>query len=92
MVDKSINARNEFINSNKIKSLASSVLSLITQKRIQFSFDLKNVVSTTRRKTSKKRSKNRLLKSKKLFEKSNDSFRLEIKEQIILFKSTNKMI
>ena len=51
IVDKSIkeNDRNEFINSN-IKSIASNVLSLITQKRIRFSFDLKNVFSMTRRK------------------------------------------
>ena len=45
----------------------------------------------TRRKASNKRSKNRLFKSKKLFEKSNNSLRLEIKEQVILFEIINKM-
>ena len=45
----------------------------------------------TRRKISNKRSKDRSFKSKKLFEKSNNSFRLEIKEQIVLFEIINKM-
>ena len=45
----------------------------------------------TRRKALNKRSKNRSFKNKKLFEKSNDSFRFEIKEQKILFKIINKM-
>ena len=46
----------------------------------------------TRCKASNKRSKNRSFKSKKLLEKSNDSFRLEIKKQIVLFEIINKMI
>ena len=81
IVNRSIieNARNESMNSN-IESIALSALSLITQKRIRFSFDLKDVFSMTRRKILNKRSKNRSFKSKKLFEKSNDSFRLEIKK------------
>ena len=45
----------------------------------------------TRRKASNKRSKDQLFKNKKLFEKSNDLFRLEIKKQIILFKFINKI-
>ena len=94
IVDKSItiNARNEFINLNKLRSIASNALSLIIQERIRFSFDLKNVFSMTRRKASNKRSKNRSFKNKKLFEKLNDSFRFEIKEQVILFEIINKMI
>ena len=46
----------------------------------------------TRRKISKKPSKDRSFKIKKLFEKSNDSFRFEIKKQIVLFESINKII
>ena len=46
----------------------------------------------TRRKASNKRSKNRLFKSKKLLEKSNDLFRLEIKKRLILFEIINKII
>ena len=93
IVDRSIkeNARNESINSN-IKRIASSALSLITQKRIQFSFDLEDVFSMTRRKASNKCSKDRSFKSKKLFEKSNDSFCFEIKEQVVLFEIINIMI
>ena len=45
-----------------------------------------------RRKALNKRSKNRSFKSKKLFEKSNDSFRFEIKKQVVLFEIINKMI
>ena len=45
----------------------------------------------TRRKASNKRSKDRSFKSKKLFEKSNDSFRLEIKKQVVFFEIINKM-
>ena len=93
IVDKSIkeNTRNESINSN-IESITSNALSLIIQERIRFSFDLKDVFSMTRRKVSNKRSKDRSFKSKKLFEKSNDSFRLEIKKQVVLFEIINKMI
>ena len=87
-----IDAWNEFINLNKIKSIALNTLSLITQKRIRFSFDLKNVFSITRRKISNKRSKDRSSKSKKLLEKSNDLFSFEIKKQLILFEFINKMI
>ena len=46
----------------------------------------------TRRKVSNKRSRNRSFKSKKLFEKSNDLFRFEIKKQVVFFKIINKMI
>ena len=45
----------------------------------------------TRHKASNKRSKDRSFKSKKLFEKSNDSFRLETKKKVILFEIINKM-
>ena len=56
IVDRSTSTRNEFINLN-IRSIASNVLSLITQKKIRFSFDLKDVFLMTRRKASNKRSK-----------------------------------
>ena len=46
----------------------------------------------TRRKALSKRSKNQSFKSKKLLEKSYDSFRFEIKKQVVLFKFINKMI
>ena len=46
----------------------------------------------TRCKALNKRSKNQSFKSKKLLEKSNDSFRFEIKEQVVLFEIINKMI
>ena len=92
IVDRSINARNESINSNKIKSIVFNVLSLITQKRFRFSFDWEDVFSMARRKILKKHSKDRSFNRKKLFENSNNSFRFEIKEQVILFESINKMI
>ena len=45
----------------------------------------------TRRKVSNKRSKDRSFQSKKLLEKLNDSFRFEIRKQVILFEIINKM-
>ena len=94
IVDKSIkvNARNKSITLNKIKNIASNALSQIIQKRIRFSCDLKDVFSMTRRKISNKSSRNQSFKSKKLFEKLNNLFRLKIKEQVILFEIINKMI
>ena len=68
------------MNLNKLKSNTLNELSLIIQKRIRFLFDLKNVFSMTRRKISKKRSRNQSFKSKKLFEKLDNSFDLEIKK------------
>ena len=45
----------------------------------------------TRRKASKKRSKDRSFKSKKLFEKLNNWFRFEIKKHVILFELIKKI-
>ena len=92
IVDRSISVWNEFINSNKIKSITSNSLSLIIQKRIRFSFDLKNVSSITQRKASNKDSKDWSFKIKKLFKKLNDLFRFEIKNQVVLFEWINKLI
>ena len=93
IVDRNIkiNARNKFINLNKIQSIASNAFSLIIQERIRFLFYLKDVFSMTRRKASNKRSKDRLFKSKKLFEKSNNLLRHEIRKQVIFFEFINKM-
>ena len=76
----------------KIKDIALNAFSLITQEKSRFLFDLERVFSMTRRKFSNKRSKNRSFKNKKLFEKSNNLFRFEIKECVVLFKLINKII
>ena len=84
--DKSKNVQNEFINTDKNKNVVLNVHKLIMQAKIRFLFNLKNFFSMTRRKAFKKRLKNRLLRSKKSFEKLNQSLRFEIKEHRILFK------
>ena len=92
IVDSSKNARNETINTNENKTIASNAQTLFTRTRIRFSFSLKSVFSITRRKVLKKRLKNKSFKNKKSFEKLSQSFRLEIKEHEILFESINEMI
>ena len=48
IVDNSKNARNEIININENRSIASNAQTLITRTRIRFSFSLKNVFSMMR--------------------------------------------
>ena len=48
IVNSSKHARNEIININKNKTIVSSAQTLITRRKIRFSFNLKNVFSITR--------------------------------------------
>ena len=68
IVNNNKNARNEIININENKNIVFNAQTVITRIKIRFSFSLKSIFSITRQKVFKKRSKNKLFKSKKSFE------------------------
>ena len=92
IVDSNKNTRNEILNIDENRSIASNAQTLITRIQIRFSFSLKSFFSITRQKVLKKSSKDKLFKSKKSFENLNQSFRFKSQEHEIFFESINEIL